>query len=169
MGCSKQNVSYWALHSYSTQSKKSVYDVIHNASSLFELGKEAADKLAYSAGLYLGYEGGSLIGNLGYSGKIVELCEKAMISDRMLRLYNHKTPTKQTVMALAVTLDKSADELDELLKKYGYCLSDSIITDVVVKWYILHSYKNHCEKLLINDINEILDAMGLPLLMTKIN
>ena len=162
-------MSYWALHSYSTQSKKSVYDVIYNASSLFELDKEAADKLAYSAGLYLGYEGGSLIDSLGYSGKIVELCEKAMVSDRMIRVYNHKTPTKQTVMALAVTLNKSADELDELLKKYGYCLSDSIITDVVVKWYLLNSYRNHGQELMMNDINETLDEMGLPLLMTKIN
>lgn len=168
IGCTKQNVSYWAHHSYSTQSRKNIFKVIENARELFVLHEHEAETLANSAGLSLKFEGGDLLAHLGYTGKKNELCEKAMISERMLRLYCHKTPTKQTLTALAVSLGKSSEELDRLLHKYGYCLSDSIIGDVVVKWN-LNEYNGSLNKSLIYTINGVLSEMGLPLLMTRQN
>lgn len=133
---------------------------------MFKLSEAEAEALANSAGLSLKFEGGDLIEHLGYSGKKVILCKKAMISDRMLRLYCHKTPTKQTLIALAVSLDKSCGEVDDLLRKYGYCLSDSIIGDTVVKWY-LTKYDRAANEMLLFTINDTLSRMGLPLIMTK--
>ena len=124
--------------------------------------------MANSAGLSNEYIGGSLIDNLGYTGKIIELCEKAMVSERMLRLYNHKTPTKYTIIALAIAAEKEYDEIDILLHKYGYCLSDSIIVDAVVKWFVLNYKTSGSPSRLLDEINATLDEMGLPLIMTKI-
>lgn len=87
LGCSKQNISYWEQNCDSTQSKKSVYGVIYNAAELFKLTYGESERLANSAGLSLGFEGGSLIEQLGYCGKVYELCSNAMISERMLRHY----------------------------------------------------------------------------------
>lgn len=166
LGCSKQNISYWRMHSYSTQSKKSLYEIIRRAEFLFDLSAEESETLFNSAGLSLEFEGGDPVKVLGYHGKLTDLCRRAMISDRMLRLYKQKTPTKQTLTALAVVLNKNSGEIDELLHKYGYCLSDSIIADVVVKWYLKENKLNDGE-ILIFSINETLEKMGLPLLMTK--
>ena len=90
-----------------------------------------------------------------------------MVSERMLRRYRHEIPAKQTIIALAVVLGKSADETDSILRKYGYCLSDSIIGDVVVKWYLTKEQNETNEELLIFSINETLEKMGVPLLMTR--
>jgi hypothetical protein len=143
-----------------------VYSVINKSAELFNLSPSEAEALANSAGLSLEFEGGDLIEHLGYSGKKVDLCKKAIVSDRMLRLYRHKTPTKSTLIALAVSLDKSFDEVNALLRKYGYCLSDSIIGDIVVKWY-LTEYTGVVDERLLFTINETLFKMELPLLMTK--
>ncbi len=142
--------------------------MIHNAYDLFELDNSSAERLANSAGLSNEYEGGSLIENLGYTEKIIELCKKAMVSDRMLRLYNHKTPTKNTVMALALATMKNYSEIDNILHKYGYCLSDSIIADIVVKWNVSNHNIKYRSIILLDEINDTLDKMGLPLLMTRI-
>lgn len=166
IGCSKQNISYWSHHSYSTQSRKSVIKVIENAREIFALQEHEAEALANSAGLSLNYEGGDLLKYLNYYGKIITLSENAMISERMLRLYRHKTPTKQTLTALEVALGKRSEELERLLHKYGYCLSDSIISDVVVKWY-LNDYNIGSDNSVLYTINDVLSQMGLPLLMTR--
>lgn len=141
--------------------------MISHAASLFELSDEQTEILANSAGLSLQFEGGDLVKALEYKGKIRSLCEKAMISERMFRSYKHNTPTKQTLLALAVALDKSCTETDKLLHKYGYCLSDSIIGDVVVKWFLSIENNITDRELLIFLINETLEKMGVPLLMTK--
>lgn len=159
-------MSYWAHHAYSTQSKKSVYEVIRKSAELFELDDESSEVLANSAGLSLEYKGGDIVKALGYEGKKILLCEKAMISDRMLRIYKTKTPTKQTITALAVTLGKSCDETDSILRRYGYCLSDSIIGDVVVKWYLTDHSPLDNDNMIFN-INETLAKMCIPLLMTR--
>lgn len=94
LGCSKQNVSYWEFHSDSTQSRRSVFNVIQRAEKLFELNKNQTEALANCAGLSLMFEGGELIKNLNYNGRICDLYNGAMISERMLRYYkknSHKT------------------------------------------------------------------------------
>lgn len=143
-----------------------MYKVIHMSAELFHLTDMEAESLANSAGLSLQYSGGDIVRELKYEGKLVELCHKASVSDRMLRLYRHKTPAKQTLLALAASLNKSCSETDKLLHKYGYCLSESIVGDVVVKWY-MEKYKGGEDNQLILTINETLDEMNLPLIMTK--
>lgn len=130
------------------------------------LSDKQAESLANCAGLSLQFEGGDLINALGYKEKLTELCRHAMVSERMLRYYKYNTPTKQTIIALALALDKNVAEIDGILHKYGYCLSDSIISDLVVKWYITE-YKAIHKGLLVFEINETLEKMGVPLLMTR--
>ena len=166
LGCTKQHISYWSLHSYSAQPRKSLYKVVHKSAELFYLTDMEEESLANSAGLSLEYTGGDIVQALAYDGKIIELCHKASVSDRMLRLYKYKTPTKQTILALAAALGKSSSETDTLLRKYGYCLSESIVGDAVVKWY-MEKYEGGRNKQLILMINETLDEMNLPLIMTK--
>lgn len=68
-------------------------------------------------------------------------------------------------MAITLSLNMSLNELQTILKKYGYCLSESVAADMVVKWFI--AYRNGGEKILYT-VNEVLEEMGLPLLMTRI-
>ena len=110
------------------------------------------------------YEEGKILEKLEYQGKINQLCRKAMISDRMLRVYKYKTPTKQTLLALTVAMNKNSLEIDNILRKFGYCLSESILCDVVVRWYVDNCDKNDN---LLFQINETLENMGISLLMTQ--
>ncbi len=169
IGCTKQNVSYWSLHSYSTQARKSIFKVIENAKKLFALQEHEAEALANSAGLSLKFESGYIIDVLGYKGKLKTLCDKAIISERMLRRYKTETPTKQAILAQCLVMNKPLDEINLILNRYGYCLSDSIVADVVVKWHIFRSENRHNGEMLIFDINEVIAKMGLPMIMTRQN
>lgn len=168
LGCSKQNVSYWELHTQSTQAKKSIIEVIHNASDFFGLDAGQAEALANSAGLSLNTESGGLMGRLKYSGKPKDLCKAAGISERMLRNYKKDVPTKQALLAIVIALNFSASEIDRILRSYGYCLSESIAEDAVVKWYVNYWKQRNDGTRLLNEINDLLEKMGLPLLMTRI-
>lgn len=113
-------------------------------------------------------ESGSLMGRLKYSGKPKDLCEAAGISERMLRNYKKDVPTKQALLAIVIALNFSASEIDGILRSYGYCLSESIVEDVVVKWYVNYWKQRNDGTRLLNEINDLLEKMGLPLLMTRI-
>ena len=167
LGCSKQNVSYWGSHSYSTQAKRSILDVVHNAARLFGLSSEQAEALANSAGLSLNTGTGSLTERLGYSGKPKEICTAAGVSERMLRSYKKSVPTKQVLLAIVIALDLPVTDIDRILRSYGYCLSESLAADAVVRWYVNNSRQESGARLL-NEINDTLESMGLPLLMTRI-
>lgn len=69
-------------------------------------------------------------------------------------------------MAIVLSLNMGLDDLRSILKKYGYCLSESIAADMVVKWFI--TYRNDKDGNILYTINEVLEEMGLPLLMTRI-
>lgn len=103
--------------------------------------------------------------HINYDGKLKELCSRALISDKMLRNYKTIAPSKQAVLAICAALDMNAEETDLLLCKYGYCLSDSIAGDIIVKWHMDNNSMGQ-EKLL-DRINGILDDTGLPLLMSR--
>ena len=67
-------------------------------------------------------------------------------------------PRKNTALALAVALELTLDETNELLKTAGYSLSRSILTDVIVEYFISERFYN------IFIINEVLlDHDAVPL------
>lgn len=124
--------------------------------------------LANSAGLTLAPICGNLYGflTLRYKGKLKDLYENAVISERMLRYYKKITPTKQALLAIALSLNCGLSEIDALLRSYGYCLSKSSAADIAVMWFIDNNiYKN--SSMLLVEINTVLDSMGFPLLMTR--
>lgn len=69
-------------------------------------------------------------------------------------------------MAIALSLDMNLGELRAILKQYGYCLSESVAADMVVQWFLTHHSKK--EGKILSMVNEVLEEMGLPLLMTRI-
>ena len=84
----------------------------------------------------------------------------------MLRSYKKSVPTKQVLLAIVIVLDLSVSDIDRILRSYGYCLSESLAADAVVKWYVDNSRQKGGARLL-NEINDTLESMGLPLLMTR--
>lgn len=86
----------------------------------------------------------------------------------MLRNYKTAVPTKQALLAILTVLNFSVTDMDKPLRSYGYCLSESLAADAVVKWYADNSRQRDNGARLLNEINEVLDKMGLPLLMTRI-
>lgn len=105
---------------------------------------------------------------LNYSGKPKDLCAAAGISERMLRSYKSKTPTKQALLAIVIALNFSVPEIDVILRSYGYCLSESLAGDVVVKWYVNGSRQSKSGAAVLDEINDVLEKMELPLLMTRL-
>ena len=69
-------------------------------------------------------------------------------------------------MAITLSLNLPLNKQQEILKKYGYCLSESVAADMVAKWFI--TYQNDEGRKILYKINEVLEDMGLPLLMTRI-
>lgn len=86
----------------------------------------------------------------------------------MLRNYKKGVPTKQALLAILIALNFSASDIDKILRSYGYCLSESVAEDAVVKWYAEHWGQRNDGARLLNEINDVLEEMGLPLLMTRI-
>lgn len=68
------------------------------------------------------------------------------------------TPKKNTILALSVALELRLDEMQELLMKAGYALSDVDKTDTIVKYFIEN------EKYNIMEVNEVLYYYGEPTL-----
>ncbi len=142
--------------------------MIHKAEDLFGLDREKAEALANSAGLSLSFKSGNLTERLGFSGKPKELCYAAGISERMLRNYKTTVPTKQALLAILTALNYSSADMDKPLRSYGYCLSESLAADAVVRWYADNSHSRYNGAAILNEINDVLEEMGLPLLMTRI-
>lgn len=161
---------YWNSHSYSTQSRKSVLKVVENAADFFELSAHELEELTNSAGLsFFKHEDGLSDLRFEYDGNLKTLYENALISERMFRYYKTKEPTKQALLAIAISLGLSIIEINCLLHQYGYCLSKSLANDMVIDWFIRNSsrYPNESATLL-KEINETLDYMNFPLLMTRL-
>lgn len=91
----------------------------------------------------------------------VEVYKKAN-NDRKLfskiRTGKGYTPKKPTILALAVSLELTLDETDDLLGRAGYALSHASKFDVIVEHFIIHRKYN------IFEINEVLFEYDQPLL-----
>lgn len=91
---------------------------------------------------------------------------RAVISERMLQYYvsEKKLPTKQALLAIAISFELPQEEIETLLRDYGFCLSNSLPNDAVALWFL----RNNSPSLaLVFSINEVLADLELPLLMTK--
>lgn len=68
------------------------------------------------------------------------------------------TPSKRTILALAVSLELTLEETEDLLERAGYALSHSRKFDVIVEFFIVNGRYD------IYEINEILFKYDQPLL-----
>lgn len=91
----------------------------------------------------------------------VEVYKKANISRKLfskIRTGRGYMPGKRTILALAIGLELSVEETENLLEHAGFALSQSILSDVIVKYFISH------KKYDIYEINDALFQYGQPLL-----
>lgn len=93
--------------------------------------------------------------------------QNANISERMFQyIKNGKNPTKETTLAIAVSMNLSPKDTQRLLKSAGYVLSKSIPSDAVILWLLSHP-ERHLSSPKLFQINEVLYELEMPLLMTR--
>jgi DNA-binding Xre family transcriptional regulator len=103
-----------------------------------------------------------------YPGKKYELYDAAQISERMYRyVKNGQFLTKETLLALAISLELKLNDIQVLLKKAGYILSGSLPNDMIIIWLIEHDERSSKKINYVSYINDVLYSLEMPLLMTR--
>lgn len=151
--------------------KKIKYHVIHSAAQLFGLNYIEEELLANKAGLSMQLDSQfpTLFSNiLKKTPSYKLLYEQAQISERMFHHFkSNRIPTKQSLLALVITLGMSLEEINTLLPKAGYFLSDSLIYDKIIKHLLTTPQITKTPTKSVYLINNILYELELPLLMTR--
>ena len=167
LGCSKQQLSYWHLNPYSTSTiyNKTKILVIQKAQKLFLLSPDQAEDLANRAGRTLerpqSFCLSEVLNRFHINNSLIY--QRAFVTERMFFYYQSgEHITKESLLALAVSLNLNADESDMLLRRHGFCLSRSMPVDAVVSWLL-----KYCGTTEMDYINAVLHKLGLPLLGTR--
>lgn len=173
LGVNKQAVSWWKNHPCSTQTRQSKIQLIASCAEIFHLTAEETELLANKAGLSLSsdHDFSGYFRKLlnGRRGRCKSICDAANVSERMLQyIKSYRQPSKETLLAIAISLGLEIDEIQHLLKKAGYTLSASLPNDAVVCWFLSGDRKVDGTVPVLFHINEVLDELKLPLLMTRI-
>lgn len=168
LGCNKTDVSRWETNPCSTHVSvyKKKQKVVKKMMDLLGLERNEAERLINRAGLTL-EQGDSKISAAiaAYKGSAHILIAKSQISERMLQYYrNGKAPTKQAILAVAIALEYTENEIKGLLHDNGFFLSASLPNDAVVLWALR---KLPRDGFFLYKVNEILGDLELPMLMTR--
>ena len=168
MGITKQKLYYWEIKNSASLPRKTVNAVIEKAQKLFALSEGECERLATAAGISLTKSDMTLYEVLHtvYQGPLRRLCAAASIDERALRNYKRKLPPKHILLPLCAALGLNDAQTDDFLRKLGYCLSASIVTDCVAAFYLRKNSEQNGVKTL-NAINETLFSMGLSTLGVK--
>ena len=135
------------------------------------LNNGEAEDLANKAGLTLeqkeSFQTCLIILKNKYEKKSRLFYQNANISERMFQyIKNGKNPTKETTLAIAVSMNLTPEDTQRLLRSAGYVLSKSIPSDEVILWLLSNEEHNQNASKLFQ-INEVLYALDMPLLMTR--
>lgn len=144
--------------------------MIHATAELFVLDAEQEELLANKAGLSLKKDdkfNDLLMDTINKESSHKKIYIQAQVSERMFQyIKKGRIPTKESLLALLISLNMQTEEINILLSKAGYVLSNSIVWDIIVKELIADPKIMRADFCSVFRINELLYDLDLPLLMT---